>query len=859
MRVTLVSVSIWFPVFVRSTGTETDVRQMLMIMKKWILYPVAALLLLPSCSSSRGSKAPVELVWENGVYDAQTELYRHRFVVRNLTDRELAGDWTIFYSQLPVNVENREETPVKVTAVNANYYKLEPTDCYRNIPPHDSLVVEYYADSRAINLSRLPEGCYWVAGEQGTPLPVGLTIARPADKELMGALSATAIYRRNATYACAFDSAAPAVLPSVKQAVPTGKRVSVPSEVSLLYNQELVDEAALLKEKLEQVYGMTVTEGAQMHIKLDLSVGSDSLNPEQYRLEIGDRQIAVEGVTPHGVFNGVQTLLALLKEDAHTLDCQTIVDYPDLAYRGFMLDVSRNFIPAGDVKRWIDILSSYKIDVLHLHFCDDEGWRVEIPGLEELTSVGGHRGHTVDESTCLYPGYDGSYSVSQGTGNGFYTREEFIDLLRYAARRHVTVVPEIEAPGHARAAIVAMKARYGKYAGIDEEKAREYLLSEPGDTSRYVSAQSYTDNVINVALPSTYRFMEKVLTEVIAMYAEAGVKLEAIHLGGDEVPQGAWLGSAACAQFMRDNQLEGAHDLFEYFYRRMADFLESKGVMMAAWQEAALHNRPATDNRLKQVAQGIYCWNTVPEWDGDEIPYQTANKGYPVVLCNVNNFYMDLAYSSHYDERGHSWAGYVDEVKSFSMLPFSIYRSSRCDLHDNPVDLDRASEGKTPLNDPSKIRGVQAQLFSETIRGPQWAEYYIFPKILGLVERGWNAHPRWENLRGEAEQQAFNSDVARFYWQLNTCEYPSLVRAGVNVRLPHVGLCVVDGLLYANSPLQSAVIRYTTDGSEPDAESAIWQGPVPYREGDVVKARLYYLEKESVTTILFPTDMQPGK
>ena len=111
-----------------------------------------------------------------------------------------------------------------------------------------------------------------------------------------------------------------------------------------------------------------------------------------------------------------------------------------------MLDVSRNFIPAADVKRWIDILSSYKIDVLHLHLTDDEGWRIEIPGLEELTAVGGHRGHTTDESTCLYPGYDGSYSVTEGTGNGYYTRDEFVDLLRYAARRHVTVVPEVEAP-----------------------------------------------------------------------------------------------------------------------------------------------------------------------------------------------------------------------------------------------------------------------------------------------------------------------------------------------------------------------------------------------------------------------------
>ena len=193
------------------------------------------------------------------------------------------------------------------------------------------------------------------------------------------------------------------------------------------------------------------------------------------------------------------------------------------------------------------------------------------------------------------------------------------------------------------------------------------------------------------------------------------------------------------------------------------------------------------------------------------------------------------------------------------MLPFSIYRSTRCDLQGNPVDLDRAADGKTPLDSLSNIVGVQAQLFSETLRGPQWAEYYIFPKILGLVERGWNAHPSWETLHGQAEQQAFDREVSRFYHQLNRQEYPYLIQAGVNVRLPHVGLCVIDGLLYANSPLSSAVIRYTTDGSEPHGQSAVWRGPVACPAGSVVKARLYYLGKESVTTILFPTDAERNK
>lgn len=133
--------------------------------------------------------------------------------------------------------------------------------------------------------------------------------------------------------------------------------------------------------------------------------------------------------------------------------------------------------------------------------------------------MGSRRGHTTDESRCLYPCYDGGYDPDAATvGNGYYSREDFIGLLRYAAERHIRVIPEIESPGHARAAIVSMKARYNKYKDTDVEKAAEYLLSEPEDTSRYASVQYYTDNVINVAMPSTYRFMEKVIQELAAMY-----------------------------------------------------------------------------------------------------------------------------------------------------------------------------------------------------------------------------------------------------------------------------------------------------------------------------------------------------
>ena len=538
------------------------------------------------------------------------------------------------------------------------------------------------------------------------------------------------------------------------------------------------------------------------------------------------------------------------KQTPYLLEAVSIRDYPDLAYRGQMIDIARNFTAPENLKKLVDIFASYKLNVLHFHFCDDEAWRLEIPGLEELTAVGSRRGHTTDESQCLYPCYDGGYDPDAKTvGNGYYSREEFIDLLKYAAERHVRIVPEIESPGHARAAIVSMKARYNKYFETDPGKATEYMLSEPEDTSRYVSVQYYTDNVMNVALPSTYRFMEKVIQELNAMYQEAGLSLYTVHLGGDEVPRGVWMGSPKCQELMKEKGMTKAHDLSEYFITQMADVMQKNGLKFSGWQEVALGHTEEAHQQLRGQAAGVYCWNTVP--GSDEVVYQTANNGYPVILCNVGNFYMDMAYNGHPDERGLDWGGYVDESVSFSMLPFSIYRSLRVDMAGNPIDLNNAEKGKTALTEIGKkhIMGVQGQLFAETIRSFDGVEYLLFPKILGLAERGWNAHPAWENLSDIREEQAFNQALALYYEKISKSEMPYWAKNGINFRLPQPGLLVKDGNLYANVAIDGAEVRYTTDGSEPTAQSTLWKEPVKCGSL-VVKAKTFYQGKESLTIIL---------
>ena len=828
---------------------------------KILKLPLAGLLFCTvpfwvGCGTSDKSEAPVSLTWEMGASDIAPGYYENSFVLKNISDAPLPKDWTIYYSQLPRNVKQGNPA-VKVESVNGNFFKMYPTESFTSLAPGDSMRITFLCSYKLDRNSHVPEGTYWVAatdGKEGKPLPVTLNaLGLPSPESLPGYPDAVKIYESNLRLAHAPALKQSDILPSVKKVTPAEGGVVLDGKVALVYPDEYAGEARLLKEKLSALYGLEIVGQAPVTIALEtLADKAKAVNDEYYDMVIGSDRIKISAATPHGVFNGTQTLLAMLKDKKapYRLDAMSVEDYPDLLYRGQMIDIARNFTTADNLKKLVDIFASYKMNVLHFHFADDEAWRLEIPGLEELTAVGSRRGHTTDESRCLYPCYDGGYDPDASTvGNGHYSREDFIGLLRYAAERHIRVIPEIESPGHARAAIVSMKARYNRYKDTDMEKAAEYLLSEPEDTSRYASVQYYTDNVINVAMPSAYRFMEKVIQELAAMYEEAGVPLTTVHLGGDEVARGVWLGSPKCRALMKEEGMTKPHDLAEYFITQMAGIMQRNGLKFSGWQEVALGHTEEAHRQLRTQAAGVYCWNTVPGYD--EVVYQIANNGYPVILCNVGNFYMDMAYNGHPDERGLDWGGYVDEAISFSMLPFSIYRSLRTDGAGDSVDLDKAEKGKTVLTAEGRknILGVQGQLFAETIRSFSGVEYLLFPKIMGLAERGWNAYPAWEKLRGAQEQQAFDKALALYYEKISDMEMPYWAKNGINFRLPHPGLLVKDGTLYANTAIRGAEIRYTMDGSEPTVNSALWEIPVKC-DASVVKAGTFYQGKASLPITL---------
>jgi len=836
-----------------------------MVTKKLLKLYLLPCLLLFACHPQKSGELSVALTWEMGKNDVKPGYYESTFYLKNTGVKPLNGDWTIYFNQQePVHTVQAEDALLKIEWINSTYHKIVPTAHYRSLAPGETLTFTYCCEGSLTKESMGPEGAYIVMRDkkgneqQLKNIPIEIvpfthSYQWLASTEKFPYADGNYVYKQNALFADSIQPDALAVFPHPKSIVKSAGVSSFTKSVNLKFAPEFENEAALLKEKLVSSFGCNISENGETLVELKKINNGVKHPDEYYEMNINNNRFELAGIDTHAVFDACQTLINILG-NANSLPAQIanteIKDYPDMGYRGMMLDVARNFTKKENVLKLIDVLSSYKLNVLHLHLSDDEAWRIEIPGLEELTQIGSHRGHTIDESTCLYPMFSWGWDASDTTSlaNGYYSCNDFVDILKYAQKRHITIIPEIDIPGHSRAAIKSMNVRYKKYINTDKAKAEEYLLIDFADSSKYLSAQNFYDNVLNVAMPSTYRFVEKVIDEIAKMYTVAGTELTVFHIGGDEVPKGAWEGSGVCHNFMKEKGMTEIRELKDYFLEQVLPMLAKRNIQPAGWEEVAMKPDNTANERFKDSNVLSYCWNTIPEWKGDEIPYQLANAGYPVILCNVTNFYMDMSYCNHPQEKGLSWGGYVNEYNSFDMLPYDIYKSVRTNLSGEPVDVFAASKAKLPLlkSAHGQIKGLQAQVWAETIRDFSQVEYYLFPKLFGLIERAWNVQPDWsfstDNKVYEKAKKEYNAQIARY-------ELSRLAKRNVNFRIAQPGIILRDGLLHVNSTIPEAVIHYTIDGSEPTEQSTVWTKPVSCNAKQV-KAKLFYLGKKSLTTTL---------
>lgn len=559
---------------------------------------------------------------------------------------------------------------------------------------------------------------------------------------------------------------------------------------------------------------VAVADSALKTIKGVRFMAIDDPRPEYMRVEVADGLVSVAGNDTLRARLRLQPLL-----EGGALPDAVIEDWPDFGYRGLMIDIARNFQPVGELKRVVDLMARYGLNTLHLHFADDEAWRIEIPGLPELTEVGGRRGYSVGRGDDFLPQIfcgDGNPDNPEGTSNGFYAADEFVDLLRYAAARGVRVVPEVESPGHARAAIRAMEKRFAT-RGDDR-----FRLVDPADTSRYTSAQAFHDNVMNPALPGPVRFMTHVAKELKRMYGKAGLTMPALHIGGDEVARGAWTGSPVAREWLKANGLENERLLHLKFVRELVDELAALDIPVSGWQEIAVGHDEAYNGAVRPHVFSVNCWSTLGRQKS--VTMQSAEAGFPTVLSNVDHYYLDMCYSYHPLERGLTWGGTVDEFDALHGYPYEL-----C-----PVDSAFRKN----------IAGVSGQLFSETMRSPAMLESFLLPKMLGLAERAWNADSTYTDSH-------FNSVISRR-------EMPWWKSGGYNFHVGQPGIMVEEsGMVTMNRPYGDipAKIHYTLDGTEPTAESAVYTIPFPAPKDAKIRARLFIApDYTSLTTFDKPSE-----
>lgn len=811
---------------------------------------------LVCCLHAAAQESPMTVGW---LVESSTERgFDSVFEFTNVSGTDIDSDWTFYFNVMPIVFTAEKESGFTVEPVlkgNCNYWKLSPDRDRRRLPSGEAVRVRLHSDDIYAHPVYSPSGGHLVMAPGSAPVPAPIVALPSGGKELYGIsrrpdyADGGFIYRGNEALSGGETGGVYGILPSLKSVSERRGTAEVPEKVALTFTPDAAKAAAYLRMKLAES-GISCVENAGFRISIstDASLGE---NPERYSIRVRKSGISVAAQSCEGAMDAAKTLSAVLKRALlrdvlpAVLPCADIEDWPDLHHRGFMLDLARNYTPYGEVLKLIDILAEYKINVLQYHFNDDDAWRLEIPGLPDLTEMASRKGCTCDElaSGCLVQSFAGNGNPDDlsTTANGHVTREQFVSLLKYADARGVSVVPELEMPGHSRAAIMAMR-HMASVQGADGFPYR--LWDDSAGTSGSVSVQGWGDNALCVAEEGVFRFWDKVVSELQLMYADAGVPLHTVHIGGDEVSHGVWMASPEVRRLMSEENLPDCHAVHAWFVRKMAGMLSSRGIRIAGWQEIATCRTPEHDAGVVGNVAYVNVWDTLG--DRDRLAYEFANDGYPVVLTNVRNFYLDMYYAASEREPGHIWGGPVDEFAGLACQPFDNYRSARFDQNGLPHDLQAAGDGKPELLRPENIIGVEAALWTETIRGAGMVEYYVFPKIFGLVERGWNAFPSWGG-RNTCHEEMYGKACADFNMQIGLKELPYLASRGVNSRIAPPGAVVKDGMLHVNTRYPGMTVRYTLDGTEPDMRSSVWTGPVPVYGHTKAKVKAWYCGGESVT------------
>jgi hexosaminidase len=754
-----------------------------------------------------------------------------------------ASGWKLYFNSPHDFVPVTPTGNARIDHINGDLFSFTPIGSFNELKPGASARIEFVDTDYIINFTDAPEGLYLAWDTQPDKgYATGSFTITPFKPAYKGLVTPEIIYNQNRVITDIPAGQLTKVFPTPLNYSETKGFFKLTSAVQIMDDSRFEKESLVLTNSFRAMLENTQND-EQGVIKL---IYKDGLKDEGYALEVKPKAIIIVASTPAGAFYGIQSLLSLIPPSAYAhpqkeikIPCVEIRDEPRFAYRAFMLDVGRNFQTKKQVEKVLDLLALYKINTFHFHLTEDEGWRLEIPSLPELTAIGSQRGHTLDGKQFLPPSHGSGPETGNTAGSGFYTRADYIEILKYATDRHITVLTEIETPGHARAAIKAMNARYARLmAQGKKEEAERYLLYDPNDHSDYSSNQFWKDNIMDVSLPSTYNFIGTVINDIISMYKEAGAPLKAIHFGGDEVPAHVWEKSPAYLVLKASHpEIQSTNDLWYYFYGRVNQMLKAKGLSLNGWEEMALRKTKLDGNNVYVPNPDFMpehlqteVWNNTLGDGNEDLAYRLANSGYKVVLSCVTNLYFDMANYKSFDEPGYYWGAFSDIDKPFSFIPYDYFKNTKADKNGLPINRN-IFIGKQRLTDygKSNIVGLQCALWGETVKTPERQEYMLLPRLLGFAERAWAKDPDWATEKDTTKSQAFYQQAwVNFLNVLGKRELPRLdyLNGGYGYRIPKPGVILQNGAYLANEQFPGLTIRYTTNGKDPDAKSSIYKDAV---------------------------------
>jgi hexosaminidase len=563
-------------------------------------------------------------------------------------------------------------------------------------------------------------------------------------------------------------------------------------------NQKSKPIADLLIQKLNAPTGFNLNAqfGTTNQIQLNIrSIPNPNLGKEGYTLETTSDGVVISANETAGLFYGCQTLLQLfpkeiasktsVKKDNWRIPAVSCTDYPRFAWRGTMLDVSRHFFSKADVKTYIDELASYKYNTFHWHLTDDEGWRIEIKSLPKLTEIGACRVQRYGRFGSMEPPKEGE----KATDCGFYTHEDIKEIVKYAQERYVTIVPEIDVPGHSLAAIAA-------YPELSCKKDPNTKVN-PGMAgfSDWYGNGTFKMNIENALDPSeekVYDFLDKVFTEITALFPNPY-----IHVGGDECYKGYWKEDESCQSLMKKLNTHHVEGLQGYFMGRVEKILASKGKKLIGWDEI--------------LEGGISPNATVMSWRGIKGGIEAAESGHEAVMTPTTFTYID----------------YNQGEKTVDPPIYAGLRVSKSYSYE-PVP-----EGV----DPKYILGGQGNLWTEHITTLRYAEYMTYPRAWALSEVFWSAKSKkdWEKFVPKMEAHFERADLAEINYSKAVFD-PIVKTSRKNGQL----------ILEMGSEIAGIDIYYTIDDAMPDRYCTHYTQPVALPDGPTVLRVVAYRKGQPI-------------